>query len=299
HCDDCHTTSSFATARVDHSGITANCSSCHGVTAKGKNPTHIASANTCEDCHNTNTFKPVSRVDHASVRGSCSTCHNNVIAKGKYPGHLPTSNLCDDCHTTVTWASARMDHTGITSPCTSCHIGSRGKPPTHITTSAQCDNCHTTLAWAPANFDHNFATGSCSNCHNGVTATGKPGNHFGTTVQCNECHRTRGWIPTLTFRHSSANFPGDHNAGVTCRDCHKGNTQQATWTTGQYKPDCAGCHANDYKQGPHKKTKNPTIFYTVGELRDCAGPCHEYTDSTFTTIRKNRNGEHRTNKGGF
>ena len=49
-----------------------------------------------------------------------------------------------------------------------------------------------------------------------------------------------------------------------------------------YKPDCAGCHAGDYEQNEHKKVDSPRIYYTVSELRNCAGACHEYTDSSMT-----------------
>jgi len=67
-----------------------------------------------------------------------------------------------------------------------------------------------------------------------------------------------------------------------------------------YAPDCAGCHANDYKTGPHKKTENPDTRYTVDELRDCTGACHVYTDSSLTTVKKFRPGpEHRVNKNDF
>jgi hypothetical protein len=44
---------------------------------------------------------------------------------------------------------------------------------------------------------------------------------------------------------------------------------------------------------------SPRILYTVGELRNCAGSCHIYTDNTFTTIEKTRNGKHRASDGGF
>jgi hypothetical protein len=72
------------------------------------------------------------------------------------------------------------------------------------------------------------------------------------------------------------------------------------WPFAAYQPDCAGCHAGDFKQGPHKKTEVPTtIFYTVSELRDCTGACHMYQDNTFTNIKEVRNGEHRVNDGSF
>jgi hypothetical protein len=73
-----------------------------------------------------------------------------------------------------------------------------------------------------------------------------------------------------------------------------------TYRNAAFKPDCGACHANDYKSGPHKKTENPDTKYVVSELRDCSGACHIYTDSSMTTIKKNRPGpEHRVSGGGF
>ena len=165
-------------------------------------------------------------------------------------------------------------------------------------TSGQCDVCHSTLAWTPASFDHDTVNGSCSSCHNGQTATGKGSGHFVTSLQCNTCHGTHAWTP-IQFRHSSANYPGDHRSKVGCRDCHRGNSETATWSNAAYKPDCAGCHASRYKRGEHKKVESPKILYTVGELRDCSGSCHVYTNTSMTTIKKRKSGQHHVNKGGF
>jgi len=144
--------------------------------------------------------------------------------------------------------------------------------------------------------DHALVTGSCSTCHNGTTATGKSTNHFVTSLQCDECHNTTNWT-TINFNHTSAAYPGDHSFGMVCSRCHQSNSQTVIW--GAYRPDCAGCHANDYESGPHKKHENPDVRYSVSELRDCAGTCHVYTDSTMTTIKDRRSGEHRASGGGF
>jgi predicted CxxxxCH...CXXCH cytochrome family protein len=102
------------------------------------------------------------------------------------------------------------------------------------------------------------------------------------------------------FSHSSANYPGDHSKNLACIDCHTSNAQTVPWPNGALAPDCAACHTNNFKASEHKKTSSPTtIFYTAAELKDCAGACHEYTDNTFTTIRRSRTGEHRVNKSSF
>jgi len=44
---------------------------------------------------------------------------------------------------------------------------------------------------------------------------------------------------------------------------------------------------------------SPKLLYTVAELKNCAGSCHEYTNSSFTTIKKSRSSEHRSTDGDF
>jgi hypothetical protein len=77
------------------------------------------------------------------------------------------------------------------------------------------------------------------------------------------------------------------------------NNKIPAWTTPAYKPDCAGCHANDFKPGLHKKYENPSESYSISEHRDCSGACHIYTNSLPTTIKDYRRGEHQTTAGGF
>jgi hypothetical protein len=194
----------------------------------------------------------------------------------------------------VSFANARFDHAGVTGNCVSCHNGTMalGKPANHLPTSNTCEDCHTTISFSGARFDHSGVSGSCATCHNGAMATGKPPTHFVTSVDCSECHSTSSFA-NATYRHTSPYFPQGHSQS-DCTGCHQGNNQAAAWRFPTYQPDCAGCHANDFKTGPHKKVDTPAIYYTVGELRDCSGACHEYADATFTTIRRTRSGEHRS-----
>ena len=151
----------------------------------------------------------------------------------------------------------------------------------------------------PATFSHtNVVPGACNTCHNGSTATGKSAAHFVTTKSCDACHRTTAWLPTTSYSHTAIGFR-QHRAGISCSACHTSNNEVIAWRFAAYRPDCAGCHANQFSQDPHKKTESPTIFYNVGELKDCAGSCHIYTNSTFTTIKTSRNAHHRATDGGF
>ncbi|MFQ5478084.1 MAG: cytochrome C, partial [Candidatus Binatia bacterium] len=239
--------------------------------------------------------------DHQGVSGNCSSCHNGSVATGKNAAHIQSSASCSDCHSVSAWKPVqRVDHTAVLGSCSGCHNGSvaSGKSANHISSGNACDDCHNTTSWTGAVFDHQGVSGNCSSCHNGSVATGKSGGHFSTSLQCDQCHGSTSWTP-IDFRHSSGDYPGDHRSSVGCRDCHTTNSQVMVWRNSAYKPDCAGCHANDYKQNEHKKVKSPRVLYSVSELRDCAGACHEYTDSSMTAISKRRSGKHQTSKGGF
>lgn len=298
-CGDCHLTVTWASARFDHAGIASGCSGCHnGAMAIGKPANHVPSSNDCQTCHRTLAWTPA-RFDHSQVGGACSTCHNGVFATGKHAAHLPTSADCGTCHGTRTWSAtlAGFDHAGITTGCFTCHNGTTaaGKGPTHIPSSTTCESCHDTRSWTVTRFDHSGVTGACASCHDGATATGKGPSHFVTTLECNDCHLTTSWTP-VRFTHRSPNYPGDHAGSLACGECHLANAQTVQWPFGGYQPDCAGCHASDFRPGPHKKHENPDVSYTVGDLRDCTGSCHVYTDASLTTIKDSRSNEHRVTR---
>jgi hypothetical protein len=83
--------------------------------------------------------------------------------------------------------------------------------------------------------------------------------------------------------------------------CHTTSADAIPWRTPAYANSCAGCHTGNYKAGPHTKYNSPTkTLYTVGELRNCSGACHVYTNSTLTTIATRRNGpQHTVSKTSF
>jgi len=153
----------------------------------------------------------------------------------------------------------------------------------------------------PAGFSHAGITGNCRSCHNGTTASGMSTGHMTFPVNnfdCNTCHTTNAWTPN-SFRHiSGGGYPGDHRVTLTCLNCHATNTDAATWPAPSNKPACAGCHASDFDPSQHTKYGN--VRYTASELRNCSGACHEYTDSTLTTIRDSNSGpEHRLTNTSF
>jgi hypothetical protein len=135
--------------RVSHAGVVANCFSCHnGVLATGKGPLHIASNNTCENCHTTLAWMPA-HFDHRGVTATCVSCHNGVTAPGKPTRHIQTNQDCSACHGSIAWAPANFNHLGINATCQSCHNGvaATAKQIGHIPTTLDCGSCHSTLNW--------------------------------------------------------------------------------------------------------------------------------------------------------
>jgi hypothetical protein len=260
-CSDCHNTTAFAGARFDHTGIVNNCASCHdGATAPGKPFTHIPTNADCSQCHLTTGFLPTT-FDHQGIVNNCASCHDGTYATGKSATHVPTSQDCGVCHNTRSFTGATFDHStvSVNTRCDSCHDGSTapGKDsadPPHLPTTLDCRNCHTTATFVGGTWDHTGVTGNCASCHNGNDATGKSGNHFVTTQDCNTCHATTGWAP-INYRHAaSTDYPGDHNANLTCIRCHRQNNESITYAWPQYGGTCAACHAGDYDAGEHRGT---------------------------------------------
>jgi hypothetical protein len=247
--------------------------------------------------------KAPTKPNHASLVSGCATCHNGVAAAGKRANHVATTAPCESCHkSSVTFAGARMNHAGLVANCVRCHSGTiaTGKPAKHVTTSAPCETCHkSTVSFAGARIDHASLTGTCVSCHNGTTAEGRPPRHLVTTSPCDTCHRTTFWTP-VTYRHVSPAYV-NHGPGVSCDGCHAAaSAQSIAWKFPAFRPNCAGCHVNNYRPMPHVKFERPAkVYYSVAELRDCTGSCHTYADSTQRTIVARPLSPHRAFGGGW
>jgi hypothetical protein len=62
---------------------------------------------------------------------------------------------------------------------------------------------------------------------------------------------------------------------------------------------CGGCHAALFKPDAHPKT-SAGLKYTAGELYDCTGSCHLYSDATLGTLVKSVRGKyHRVSDSAF
>jgi len=280
----------------------ARCATCHSSSSRlGISRLHTWTTSSCESCHTTLAWLPVSKVDHLQAKGPCANCHNGINATGISRRHVSGTRGCDSCHTTNAWTPARFEHAAAAAqPCTRCHNGlhASGLPRNHIPTSKQCDTCHGTLSWNSAKVDHSSLTAGCSGCHNNAAAIGKPANHMTTARECQTCHTYPDWN-ALNFRHLSPQYPGQHRTALTCEQCHTTNSEHIVFTSAADAGTCGGCHAKNFKPDVHPKTVKGQL-YSASELADCTGACHVYTDSTRATIAKSvRSPYHRVTDGSF
>ncbi|WP_280704335.1 hypothetical protein [Bradyrhizobium sp. BR13661] len=289
--------------RFNHATARGPCATCHnGRDAAGKPARHVVTNAPCETCHKSTVTFGGAKFTHNSATAACASCHNGTVAGGKPPKHVPSSAACESCHkSTTTFAGARFNHLAVTATCASCHNGTIavGKPPKHVLTTAACDSCHkSTVSFGGARMDHSNVTVPCANCHNGTNAQGRGQKHFVTTQPCDSCHRTSSWT-SVTYRHASATYP-NHGATIACGSCHTSNAQVVPWKLASYKPDCAACHAAEFRPQQHIKAAKPVpVYYTAAELKDCAGACHLYADKSLTAILTRRPKSHRVNGGGW
>jgi predicted CXXCH cytochrome family protein len=199
-CDSCHQQgptpwAPVQASAVDHGQTRGTCISCHdNVTAPGKQPSHIATTEACDACHQPGPvpWAPVAAidVDHGEVVGTCASCHNQPA------NHINATNVCDACHQSgpAPWSpvpAADVDHAQVNGACLDCHnnITAPGKSPSHINTLDNCGACHQTppAGWTPvaANaVDHSQVIGRCDSCHT------LPNRHctIAQNQDCDDCH---------------------------------------------------------------------------------------------------------------
>ena len=258
-CKGCHSsTTSFKTHSMDHSGISSNCTSCHGgqfPDVRSKPKDHPQTTADCSQCHSTQTFDKRLLLKTPGTFAAARHGTNPAV-----PQTLANSTVRSGAPGSPSRARGAI-HVGVMpGACTSCHNGKSApaRPARHVATLLSCDSCHRTTAWVPANYTHTgVAPGGCASCHNGTSATGKPGNHFVTMRSCDTCHRTTSWRPLLPYRHLSPLYPANHPSVSSCAVCHAGNSELVTWRYPNLKPGCAGCHGPHFRGGMPRNAATP------------------------------------------
>lgn len=104
-CGECHETSSFLGAELDHERVKdVSCASCHARQDPHRNQ---FAGKSCGGCHETGSFR-VQRFDHTATRfpldkthlkAACADCHRSESdAAGTFVRYRPVRTACKDCH---------------------------------------------------------------------------------------------------------------------------------------------------------------------------------------------------------
>lgn len=172
-CDSCHRTTAWLPASWNHTGITADCGTCHVVGGQAASyvpvspihsilPSLVAygpTLNKCTSCHRNYFSFLAQSYDHVGV-GACNTCHSSAYAQygilAMPSNHIPVNSTakCSDCHYSPnSWTTERMGHNPIDialTPCTTCHLSSSPYAGTmqkvsssHLQGKPDCISCHT------------------------------------------------------------------------------------------------------------------------------------------------------------
>lgn len=173
-CENCHTTTSFASAKFSHSFLTnqSDCYSCHSADYVAA-PQHTAFnfPHTCGTCHTTSTWLGAT-FNHSFLGNvsNCFNCHQTDFSRG--PNHVAKNypHDCSICHNTTSFANSTFVHTfPLTSnhnvSCDICHQGGD-------TSTYTCLVCHahdkSTMDQRHASVpSYQYNSVSCVQCHPG------------------------------------------------------------------------------------------------------------------------------------
>ncbi len=268
-CNVCHTSAPtnykvFAANAVLHTGITGNCSQCHGagtqlsfynndmvVKDSVLTPPHIPylSGTDCGSCHKSTTYAAgtfgpmnMTQATHAFVATTCAPAMAPPRSPTTWARPIPKLQLrpadhttgtmltgdCSGCHTTANWNSGTLPANHMPNPanqaCATCHTAA----PTNYTTLASNAVLHTGIA------------SSCITCH-GAPNAAKPvyATNFSpkaasglspphipsAATPCESCHTATVFTAFSGTTMSSAKHTQLlANTGGTCDQCHDATT---------------------------------------------------------------------------
>jgi len=297
-CEACHTATNFTAfgpgTPMNHTGINANCASCHETGMSWFGVTMVDRPTAAQDASHPKT-------------GDCSQCHSStssfaVVTAGKPANHIPTTQACTLCHSNANdYSVYAMNHTGITNNCSQCHaaglsfanIVPKEPPANHIPLNGLvCENCHSTTnfgAFGPGTaMSHTGITGNCATCHEtgmswyGVTMVDRPtaaqdANHP-KTGECSNCHAS-----TVSFSSgiTGGNKPTNHIPTTqVCTLCHTTAGNYAVYTMNHQgiTGNCAQCHASGLSFANIVPKEPPANHLPIGTLA-CEN-CHSTANFT-------------------
>jgi hypothetical protein len=290
-CATCHTGApanytTLAANSVLHTGITANCSQCHGGTTALTwynnftpkdavlTPSHIPylAGTDCGSCHASatyaaGTFGPMNMTaaKHAFVPTTCDTCHEkglsfymgaaNPALQGRPADHTTGAMLtgdCSGCHTTANWNSTALPSGHMPNPansaCTVCHTTA----PTDYSTSTLASNAVL----------HTGISSGCITCHGAPSATPPvfylnftpksavltPPHIPTSTTACESCHAVSFTSFSGTTMTSAKHTLMFAVIGKTCDACHNAVTPALSF----YGVTNLTTRPNDHNSGSKK-----------------------------------------------
>lgn len=254
-CKDCHkpefiSNKAIKAKKLTYLGLETNCIACH------TDYHQKTLSSTCENCHNTEAFKPVAKFNHATTRYplvgmhssvECVKCHTITTKNGvkfqEFAG-VPFQNCsschadvhqnkfgqnCKQCHSEVSFLTIKsnnnFDHSKTNFKLEDKHL------------NVPCTACHTTNVNAPLKHD------KCTDCHKDYHE--QQFMQDGFVTNCVDCHDTKGFNLTSYSinQHNQTKFilDGAHTT-TSCAKCHK-TTEK--WNFTRIGTLCTDCH-KDY-----------------------------------------------------
>lgn len=258
--------------RLDSSGTTLTCDTCHGQPEGSAVRLAIADGMTsCESCHSVH--GPMQLVHDSSFidvqEVPCADCHSADLRSEHNGTYTSSAGLtgCDVCHALYDGELAVRVQSAISAEndtrCSACHEAYHTDTASHDAAAAaslECGGCHAPgRAVIDVTAVHG-GTAGCPLCHSASARTGSIGTH---TADCSSCHAIEGteYHRNMEAGHTfSAMDPG-------CLTCHQGSlpTEHQPYLARypEYDTTCQLCHNNaDPARVP------------AGATADCAS-CHE------------------------
>jgi hypothetical protein len=276
-CSLCHgDPGDYSIYKMNHAGITNNCTQCHGpglsfanIVPKEPPATHIPTTTACETCHaatNFTAFGPGTVMNHTGITSNCASCHETgktwygvtMVDRptAAQDASHPKTGDCSQCHSSTT----------------SFSVVTAGKPANHIPTTQACTLCHSNAGnYAIYNMNHAGITNNCALCHGaglsfanivpkeqpashipvpgmacenchspanfGAFGPGTAMSHAGITGNCASCHETGlTWYGVTMVDRPTKAQDANHPATGECSNCHSSTASFSSGITGGNKP---------------------------------------------------------------
>jgi hypothetical protein len=240
-CEKCHTND--AAGKPRYTGIPfSKCSDCHADPHKGS-----FAAQSCQSCHNPNSWKRVSgsglnsNFDHSKTKFPLLGKHQAVD--------------CLQCH-----SNGDFKKPLVFAKCMDCHKDAHSGQFAKRADGGECASCHTVDGWTPSLFDVKAHQKS---------AYPLEGKH--AALECAKCHIPKGKDTLYKVKFAA------------CADCHQ-DQHNRQFAAMPYQNRCDQCHTvkgfvpSTFTLAQHKKLR---FQLTGGHLATPCSDCHKLSDPSL------------------